>query len=96
MTMLATPGPSPPRLPPASTAVRHTPPDTHDGAAVRAALLGLVVQLALQLRRRGQAARAVTLALRFADGAGWEKTRRLPEPSAHPPTKTTCARGPSS
>lgn len=78
------PRPVTPRLLPASTAARHTfPRDTHDGAAVRAALLSLVVQLALRLRRRGQAARALTLTLTFADGAGWEKTRRLPEPSAH-------------
>ncbi|MEU7466301.1 MULTISPECIES: DNA polymerase Y family protein [Streptomyces] len=78
------PRPVTPRLLPASTAIRHTfPRDTHDGAAVRAALLSLVVQLALRLRRRGQAARALTLTLRFADGTGWEKTRRLPEPSAH-------------
>ncbi|MFG2952066.1 DinB/UmuC family translesion DNA polymerase [Streptomyces adustus] len=34
-------------------------------------------------RRRGQAARAVTLTLRFAGGTSWEKTRRLPAPSAH-------------
>ncbi|MEW2623663.1 hypothetical protein [Streptomyces sp. NPDC048106] len=78
------PRPVTPRLLPASTAVRHTfPRDAHDGGAVRAALLDLVVQLALQLRCRGQAARALTLTLKFADGAGWEKNRRLPEPSAH-------------
>ncbi|MGW2714807.1 DinB/UmuC family translesion DNA polymerase, partial [Streptomyces sp. NPDC001356] len=53
------------------------------GAVVRAALLDLVVRLGLQLRHRGQAARALTLTLRFAGGATWEKTRRLPEPSAH-------------
>ncbi|MFE2583014.1 hypothetical protein [Streptomyces sp. NPDC059378] len=34
-------------------------------------------------RRRGQAARAVTLTLLFAGGTSWEKTRRLPVPSAH-------------
>ncbi|MEU6147727.1 hypothetical protein ABZ848_46200 [Streptomyces sp. NPDC047081] len=49
---------------------------------VRAALLALVVQLGTRLRRRGQVARAVTLSLRFAGGALWEKTRRLPEASA--------------
>ncbi|WP_226487618.1 DNA polymerase Y family protein [Streptomyces parvulus] len=54
-----------------------------DGADVRAGLLDLVVQLARLLRRRHQAARALTLTLQFAGGARWEKTRRLPEPSAH-------------
>ncbi|MFD8306973.1 hypothetical protein ACFV29_32225 [Streptomyces sp. NPDC059690] len=54
-----------------------------DGADVRAALLELVVRLGLLLRRRGQAARAVTLSLRFAGGGRWERTRRPAEPSAH-------------
>ncbi|MFI9343991.1 hypothetical protein ACIG0D_22405 [Streptomyces sp. NPDC052773] len=35
------------------------------------------------MRRRGQAARALTLTLRFAGGTSREKTRRLAEPSAH-------------
>ncbi|WP_329353233.1 DNA polymerase Y family protein [Streptomyces sp. NBC_01261] len=73
-----------PRLQPASAAVRHRfPRDVHDGAAARAALLGLVVQLGAELRCRGQAARALTLTLSFAGGPRWEKTRRLTEPSAH-------------
>jgi DNA polymerase-4 len=50
---------------------------------VRAALLALVVQLGAELRRREQAARALTLTLSFAGGPKWEKTRRLTEPSAH-------------
>jgi DNA polymerase-4 len=54
-----------------------------DGAAVRAALLDLVVRLGVRLRRRGQAARALTLTLKFAGGTSWEKIRRLTEPSAH-------------
>jgi DNA polymerase-4 len=37
----------------------------------------------MRLRRRGQAARALTLTLKFAGGTSWEKTRRLREPSAH-------------
>ncbi|GHE80464.1 hypothetical protein GCM10018771_72710 [Streptomyces cellulosae] len=41
------------------------------------------MQLGRGLRRRGQAARALTLTLRFAGGTSWEKTRRLTEPSAH-------------
>nr|WP_168518557.1 hypothetical protein [Streptomyces sp. S1D4-11]QIZ02348.1 hypothetical protein HEP87_55705 [Streptomyces sp. S1D4-11] len=78
------PRPVAPRALPASASVSRTfPRDTLDGAAVRAALLDLVVTLALQLRRRGQAARGLTLTLRFAGGTTWEKTRRLPEASAH-------------
>ncbi|MFH8470605.1 hypothetical protein [Streptomyces sp. NPDC017991] len=73
-----------PRALPASTSVRHSfTQHTLDGAAVRGALLDLVVQLGLQLRDRGQVARGLTLALRFAGGTAWEKTHRLPEASAH-------------
>ncbi|MCX5181256.1 hypothetical protein [Streptomyces sp. NBC_00268] len=76
--------PATPRALPASASVRRTfPRHTLDGAAVRAALLDLVVTLALQLRGRGQVARGLTLTLRFAGGTTWEKTRRLPEASAH-------------
>lgn len=57
--------------------------DLLDGAEVRARLLELVVRLGVTLRGRGQAARALTLTLHFADGARWEKSRRLREPSAH-------------
>lgn len=56
---------------------------TLDGAEVRAALLDLVVQLGRLLRRRGQVARSLTLTLKFASNTRWEKTRRLPEASAH-------------
>ncbi|MEU2741110.1 hypothetical protein ABZ656_38720 [Streptomyces sp. NPDC007095] len=78
------PRPVIPRALPASASVSHTfPRHTLDGAAVRAALLDLVVTLAHQLRGRGQAARGLTLTLRFAGGTTWEKTRRLPEASAH-------------
>ncbi|MFD3382260.1 MULTISPECIES: hypothetical protein [unclassified Streptomyces] len=78
------PRPVTPRTLPAALTVRHTfARHTLDGAVVRAALLDLVVQLAHQLRRRGQVARGLTLTLRFAGGAAWEKTRRLPEASAH-------------
>ncbi|MFG2261073.1 DinB/UmuC family translesion DNA polymerase [Streptomyces mirabilis] len=78
------PRPVTPRALPASASVSRTfPRHTLDGAAVRAALLDLVVTLALQLRGRGQAARGLTLTLRFATGTTWEKTRRLPEASAH-------------
>ncbi|MEV5343446.1 hypothetical protein AB0K93_33990 [Streptomyces sp. NPDC052676] len=79
---------------PASATV-HCSFDRHtlDGATVRAALLDLVVRLGVRLRRRGQAARALTLTQRFAGGTPWEKTRRLAEPSA---TTTTCGSSPTS
>ncbi|MEW2252882.1 hypothetical protein AB0907_36860 [Streptomyces sp. NPDC006975] len=78
------PRPVVPRALPASASVRHTfPREALDGADVRSALLALVVRLGLLLRRRGQAARALTLQLSFAAGGSWEKTRRLAEPSAH-------------
>lgn len=54
-----------------------------DGAAVRTALLELVVVLGHQLRRRDQAARALRLTLYFAGGSRWDSTRRLLEASAH-------------
>ncbi|MEU6070663.1 hypothetical protein ABZ864_41040 [Streptomyces sp. NPDC047082] len=78
------PRPVVPRALPASASVRHSfDRHTLDGAAVRAALLDLVVQLGVLLRGRGQAARSLTLTLRFAGGTSWEKTRRLPEACAH-------------
>ncbi|MFJ8028544.1 hypothetical protein [Streptomyces sp. NPDC096311] len=70
-------------LPASASVSRIFPRHTLDGVAVRAALLDLVVTLALQLRGRGQAARGVTLARRFAGGTTWEKTRRLRGASAH-------------
>ncbi|MCX4673618.1 hypothetical protein OG453_44490 [Streptomyces sp. NBC_01381] len=54
-----------------------------DGGRVRAALLDLVVQLGATVRGREQAARALTLQLKFAGGASWERSRRLPEATAH-------------
>jgi DNA polymerase-4 len=42
-----------------------------------------VVRLAVLLRGRHQAARAVTLTLKFAGVGTWAKTRRLTELSAH-------------
>ncbi|MGF0174486.1 hypothetical protein ACQF36_29480 [Streptomyces sp. Marseille-Q5077] len=59
------------------------PRDPLGGAAARAALLDLVVRLGLLLRRRDQEAHALTLKLTFARKSTWEKTRRLPKPSAH-------------
>ncbi|MEU3342435.1 hypothetical protein [Streptomyces sp. NPDC006668] len=78
------PRPVVPRALPATAAVRCAfDRHTLDGAHVRAALLELVIRLGQQLRRREQAARAVTLSLAFAGNSRWEKTRRLAEPSAH-------------
>ncbi|WP_217238278.1 hypothetical protein [Streptomyces sp. AC555_RSS877] len=78
------PRPVVPRTLPAAVTVRRAfDRQILDGAEVRAALLALVVRLGLLLRRREQVARALTLNLRFAGGTSWEKTRRLPEPSAH-------------
>ncbi len=77
------PRPVVPRALPATATVHHTlPQHTLDGATVRAALLDLVVRLGRLLRRRGQAARALTLTLQFP-GSTWHKTRRLAEPSGH-------------
>jgi DNA polymerase-4 len=70
-------------LPASATVTRRFDRHTLDGAEARAALLDLVVRLRALLRGRGQAARALTLQLTFAGGGSWEKTRRLPEPSAH-------------
>ncbi|MFJ3334727.1 hypothetical protein [Streptomyces sp. NPDC086766] len=73
-----------PRALPASASVRCAfPRHALEGAEVRAALLDLVVRLGRLLRGRHQAARALTLVLRFAGGTSWDTTRRLPEPSAH-------------
>jgi DNA polymerase-4 len=78
------PRPVVPRALPATASVRHRFDEhTLDGADVRAALLDLVVRLGTRLRGRGQAARALTLTLKFTGGSSWEKTRRLKAPSAH-------------
>lgn len=78
------PRPVVPRALPAAATVRRTfPRHSVDGAEVRAALLELVVGLGRLLRRRDQAARALTLTLTFVGDGSWERTRRLTEPSAH-------------
>ncbi|MET7665238.1 hypothetical protein ABZT45_50405 [Streptomyces sp. NPDC005356] len=77
------PRPVTPKTLPLSSAVRHRfDRQELDGAAVRARLLDLVVQLAATLRTRKQVALALTLQLDFAAGTRWTKTLRLPEPSA--------------
>ncbi|MFF7074486.1 DNA polymerase Y family protein [Streptomyces pseudovenezuelae] len=78
------PRPVVPRALPATASVRYRFDEhTLDGAVVRAALLDLVVRLGTRLRGRDQAARALTLSLKFAGGGSWDKTRRLTAPSAH-------------
>jgi DNA polymerase-4 len=78
------PRPVVPRALPSCASARRTfDHHTLDGATVRATLLDLIVRPGRPLRRRGQAARALTLTLRFAGGTSWDKTRRLTEPSAH-------------
>lgn len=86
------PRPVTPAKLPLSAAVRHRfARQELDGAAVRARLLDLVVQLASTLRSREQAARGLTLQLDFAAGARWSKTLRLPETSAHDEDLRTAA-----
>jgi DNA polymerase-4 len=78
------PRPVVPQALPASATVRCAfARHTLDGAEVRAALLELVVRLGLLLRRRDRVARGLTLTLRFAGDATWEKTRRLVAAFAH-------------
>ncbi|MDQ8707563.1 hypothetical protein RCO28_34595 [Streptomyces sp. LHD-70] len=86
------PRPVTPKALPMSAAVRHRFAQQElDGAAVRARLLDLVVELASTLRRREQIARGLTLQLDFAAGTRWSKTLRLSEPSAHDEDLRTAA-----
>ncbi|WP_328484925.1 DinB/UmuC family translesion DNA polymerase [Streptomyces zaomyceticus] len=57
--------------------------DVYDPILVRAALLDLVTTVGQRIRSRDQIARKLTLAVRFADGSTIERTRTLPQPSAH-------------
>ncbi|MFI1035951.1 hypothetical protein [Streptomyces sp. NPDC020951] len=78
------PRPVTPRALPASASLRHAfGRQVLEGAPVRAALLDVVVRLGTLLRGRGQAAQGMTLALDFAEGTSWSRTRRLPFASAH-------------
>jgi hypothetical protein len=61
-----------------------------EGGAVRAALLDVVIRLGVRLRRRGQAARALTL--KFAGDTSWRGSAAC---RSRPPT-TTCAGSPAS
>ncbi|MCX5231421.1 hypothetical protein [Streptomyces sp. NBC_00233] len=57
--------------------------DAYDPVLVRAALLDLITTLGQRIRGRDQTARKLTLAVRFADGSTVERTRALPQHSAH-------------
>ncbi|MFE2526372.1 hypothetical protein ACFXEL_19245 [Streptomyces sp. NPDC059382] len=86
------PRPVTPRDLPSSAAVRSGfTREELDGPHARATLLALVVRLGALLRGRRQAARSLSLTLRFAGGTRWEKTRRLTEPSAHDEDLRTAA-----
>ncbi|MFB7356113.1 DinB/UmuC family translesion DNA polymerase [Streptomyces gardneri] len=55
----------------------------YDPVLVRAALLDLSVTLGDRIRGRGQIAHGLTLSVRLAGGATAQRTKRLPQPSAH-------------
>lgn len=57
--------------------------DMYDPVLVRAALLDLTVTLGDRIRGRGQIAHGLTLAVRLAGGTTAQRTKRLPQPSAH-------------
>ncbi|KUL33890.1 DNA polymerase [Streptomyces sp. NRRL F-4489] len=57
----------------------------------RRALLSLADELGARLRTSGQAARALTLTVRYADRSTTTRTRRLAAPTAHGPALTEAA-----
>jgi DNA polymerase IV len=65
--------------------------DELDPDARRRALLTLADELGFRMRTGGQAARALTLTVRYADRSATTRTRRLAEPSAHTPVLTAAA-----
>ncbi|MFJ9409864.1 hypothetical protein [Streptomyces sp. NPDC101393] len=65
--------------------------DELDPACRRRALLSLADDLGDRMRAGGQAARALTLTVRYADRSTTTRTRRLAEPTAHGPTLTEAA-----
>ncbi|GHG41903.1 DinB/UmuC family translesion DNA polymerase [Streptomyces zaomyceticus] len=71
------------RMPESTSAFHAFDHDVYDPVLVRAALLDLVTALGQRIRGRDQIARELTLAVRFADGSTVERTRTLPQPSAH-------------
>ncbi|MGA5069075.1 hypothetical protein ACPB9E_35795 [Streptomyces exfoliatus] len=71
------------RMPQSTSAFHAYNRDMYDPALIRAGLLDLVVTLAERIRRREQTARRMTLSVRLADGSTVDRTRALPQPSAH-------------
>lgn len=65
--------------------------DELDTGARRRALLSLADELGFRMRTGGQAARALTLTVRYADRSVTTRTRTLAEPSAHTPALTAVA-----
>ncbi|MEV0369609.1 helix-hairpin-helix domain-containing protein [Streptomyces sp. NPDC050636] len=65
--------------------------DELDPVRRRRALLSLADDLGARMRASGQAARALTLTVRYADRSTTTRTRRLAEPTAHGPALTEAA-----
>ncbi|ARF54607.1 DNA polymerase Y family protein [Streptomyces gilvosporeus] len=65
--------------------------DELDPVRRRQALLSLADDLGARLRASGQAARALTLTVRYADRSTTTRTRRLAGPTAHGPALTEAA-----
>ncbi|MFE1176225.1 hypothetical protein [Streptomyces sp. NPDC058773] len=65
--------------------------DELDPARRRRALLSLADDLGARMRASGQAARALTLTVRYADRSTTTRTRRLDAPTAHGPALTEAA-----
>ncbi|MHB9754686.1 DNA polymerase Y family protein [Streptomyces sp. BYX5S] len=86
------PTPVVPEAPARSIRVEHDfPHDELDRDRQRAALLSLTDRLGLRLRAEGQAARVLTLSVRYADRSTTTRTRTLREASAHTPALTALA-----
>ncbi|MGO4635007.1 hypothetical protein AB4225_29375 [Streptomyces sp. 2RAF24] len=79
------------RMPQSTSASHAFAVDTYDPIRIRAALLDLVVTLAGRIRGRDQVTRRVTLAIRLAGGSTVERTKALPQPSAHTEDLRTAA-----
>ncbi|MGY0487468.1 DNA polymerase Y family protein [Streptomyces sp. WG-D5] len=86
------PTPVVPEAPARSIRVEHDfPHDELDRDRQRAALLSLTDRLGLRLRAEEQAARVLTLSVRYADRSTTTRTRTLREASAHTPALTALA-----
>ncbi|MFI7342620.1 DNA polymerase thumb domain-containing protein [Streptomyces sp. NPDC050085] len=87
------PVPVVPAAPARSVRVEHGfSEDELDRDRQRAVLLGLADRLGLRLRAESQAARALTLTVRYADRTTTTRTRALREATAHTPPLTALAR----